>query len=181
MWEKKCKESKDKLIINLSDYFVLHKILETANSENQYFSRRPRLKVDFFFFECPKGYFFQDSCIWKVRGFTGWFIKQGREIYHCGLRKDLKGIFHTSKRQDNFLYVKGVSFVILTKCDSKGVLFVSKLVYKRARGCTSGRILSSPPPSPNPPASPVWNFIQFPWSISPSWRPLKLCVEFSIL
>ena len=44
--KKKCKESKDKLIINLSDYFVLHKILETANSENQYFSRHPRLKVD---------------------------------------------------------------------------------------------------------------------------------------
>ena len=38
---------------------------------------------------------------------------------------------------------KGVSFVILTKCDSKGVLFLSKLVYKRARGWTSGR---SPPP-----------------------------------
>ena len=44
--KKKCKESKDKLIINLSDYFVLHKILETANSENKYFSRHPRLKVD---------------------------------------------------------------------------------------------------------------------------------------
>ena len=28
--------------------------------------------------------------------------------------------------------MKGVSFVILTKCDSKGVLFVSKLVYKMA-------------------------------------------------
>ena len=46
--KKKCKESKDKLIINLSDYFALHKILETANSENQDFSRHPRLKVDFF-------------------------------------------------------------------------------------------------------------------------------------
>ena len=61
--EKKCKESKDKLIINLLDYFVLHKILETAKSENQDCRRHPRLKVDFFFFECPKGYFFQDSCI----------------------------------------------------------------------------------------------------------------------
>ena len=49
MKKKKCKESKDKLIINLSDYFVLHKILETANSENDNFSRHPRLKVDFFF------------------------------------------------------------------------------------------------------------------------------------
>ena len=48
MKKRKCKESKDKLIINLSDYFVLHKILETANSENQDFSRHPRLKVDFF-------------------------------------------------------------------------------------------------------------------------------------
>ena len=68
MKKKKCKESKDKLIINLSDYFVLHKILETANSENQDFSRHPRqermsilscprLKVDFFKF--PKGYFFR--------------------------------------------------------------------------------------------------------------------------
>ena len=65
--KKKCKESKDKLIINLSDYFVLHKILETANSENQDFSRHsrqermsilscPRLKVDFFLI--PKGVFF---------------------------------------------------------------------------------------------------------------------------
>ena len=44
--KKKIKESKGKLIINLSDYFVLHKILETANSEDQYFSRHPRLKVD---------------------------------------------------------------------------------------------------------------------------------------
>ena len=44
--KKKCKESKDKLIIKLSDYFVLHKILKTANSEDQYFSRHPRLKVD---------------------------------------------------------------------------------------------------------------------------------------
>ena len=61
-------ESKDKLIINLSDYFVLHKILETANSENQDFSRHSRLKVDlfllllfiyFFIFLCPKGYFFR--------------------------------------------------------------------------------------------------------------------------
>ena len=59
--EKKCKESKDKLIINVSDYFVLHKIIETANSEDQYFtlSRHPRLKVDL----CPNGYLFQDSCI----------------------------------------------------------------------------------------------------------------------
>ena len=48
--KKKCKESKDKLIINISDYFVLHKILETANSENDDFSRHPRLKMDFFFF-----------------------------------------------------------------------------------------------------------------------------------
>ena len=46
--KKKCRESKDKLIINLSNYFVLHKILETANSENQDCSRHPRLKVDFF-------------------------------------------------------------------------------------------------------------------------------------
>ena len=46
MWKKKFKESKGKLIINLSDYFVLHKILETANSEDQYFSGHPRLKVD---------------------------------------------------------------------------------------------------------------------------------------
>ena len=52
-------------------------------------------------------------------------------------------ILYLSKRQDNFLYVKGVSFFILTKCDSKGVIFLSKLVYKKARGCTSGR--SSPP------------------------------------
>ena len=44
--KKKCKESKDKLIINLSNYFVLHKILKTANSEDQYFSKHPRLKVD---------------------------------------------------------------------------------------------------------------------------------------
>ena len=79
--KKKCKESKDKLIVNLSDYFVLHKILETANSENQDFSRHPRqermsilscprLKVDFY----PKGYFFQDSCISKGRGFRHWLI-----------------------------------------------------------------------------------------------------------
>ena len=61
--KKKCKESKDKLIINLSDYFVLHKILETANSENDNFSRHPRLKVDFFFFSMPKGVLFQYSCI----------------------------------------------------------------------------------------------------------------------
>ena len=46
--KKKSRESKDKLIINLSNYFVLHKILETANSENQDCSRHPRLKVDFF-------------------------------------------------------------------------------------------------------------------------------------
>ena len=38
MLKKKCKESKDKLIKNLLDYFVLHKILETANSEDQYFT-----------------------------------------------------------------------------------------------------------------------------------------------
>ena len=45
--KKKCKESKDReLIINLSDYFVLHKILKTANFEDQYFSKHPRLKVD---------------------------------------------------------------------------------------------------------------------------------------
>ena len=58
--KKKYKESKDKLIINLSDYFVLYKILETANSENQDFSRHPRLKVDFssFFFLMPKGVLF---------------------------------------------------------------------------------------------------------------------------
>ena len=56
MWKKKCKESKDKLIINLSDYFVLHKILETANFENQDFNRHPRLKVDFFLM--PKGVLF---------------------------------------------------------------------------------------------------------------------------
>ena len=37
------------LIINLSNYFVRHKILETANSENQDCSRHPRLKVDCFF------------------------------------------------------------------------------------------------------------------------------------
>ena len=55
---KKCKESKDKLIINLSDYFVLHKILETANSENQDFSRHPRLKVDFFL-NAQRGTFFR--------------------------------------------------------------------------------------------------------------------------
>ena len=48
MKKKKCKESKDKLIIDISDYFVLHKILETANSENQDFRRHHRLKVDFF-------------------------------------------------------------------------------------------------------------------------------------
>ena len=47
--KKKCKESKDKLIINHSDYFVLHKIMETANSENQDFNRHPRLKVVLFF------------------------------------------------------------------------------------------------------------------------------------
>ena len=46
MRKKKCEESKDKLIINLSDYFVLHKILKTANFEDQYFSKHPRLKVD---------------------------------------------------------------------------------------------------------------------------------------
>ena len=57
--KKKCKESKDKLIINLSNYFVLHKILETANSENQYFSRHPRLKVDFFFLNAQRGTFFR--------------------------------------------------------------------------------------------------------------------------
>ena len=54
--KKKCRESKDKLIINLSNYFVLHKILETANSENQDCSRHPRLKVDFFLM--PKGVLF---------------------------------------------------------------------------------------------------------------------------
>ena len=42
----------------------------------------------------------------------------------------------------------GVSFVILTKCDSKGVLFLSKLVYKRVRSCTSGRSTAPPPPPP---------------------------------
>ena len=61
--KKKCKESKDKLIINLSNYFVLHKILETANSENQDCSRHPRLKVDcfffFFFFNAQRGTFFR--------------------------------------------------------------------------------------------------------------------------
>ena len=44
--KKKCKESKDKLIITLQDYFVLHKILETANSEDKYFRIYPRLKGD---------------------------------------------------------------------------------------------------------------------------------------
>ena len=59
--KKKCKESKDKLIINLSNYFVRHKILETANSENQDCSRHPRLKVDcfFFFFNAQRGTFFR--------------------------------------------------------------------------------------------------------------------------
>ena len=60
--KKKCKESKDKLIINLSNYFVRHKILETANSENQDCSRHPRLKVDcffFFFFDAQRGNFFR--------------------------------------------------------------------------------------------------------------------------
>ena len=50
--KKKCKESKDKLIINLSDYFVLHKIMETANSEDQYFRRYPRLKGDLWLLFC---------------------------------------------------------------------------------------------------------------------------------
>ena len=50
MKKKKCKESKGKLIINLSNYFVRHKILETANSENQDCSRHPRLKLAWFFF-----------------------------------------------------------------------------------------------------------------------------------
>ena len=60
MKKKKCKESKDReLIINLSDYVVLHKILETANSEDQYFSRHPRLKVDFFFWNAQRGTFFR--------------------------------------------------------------------------------------------------------------------------
>ena len=65
--KKKCKESKDKLIINLSNYFVRHKILETAKSENQDCSRHPRLKVDFFcccfvlffFFNAQRGTFFR--------------------------------------------------------------------------------------------------------------------------
>ena len=64
MWKKKCKESKDKLIINLSNYFVRHKILETANSENQDCSRHPRLQVDgffffVFFFNAQRGTFFR--------------------------------------------------------------------------------------------------------------------------
>ena len=65
--KKKCKESKDgELIINLSDYFVLHKILESANSEDQYFtlSRHPRLKVDL----CPKGYGFEACYCWSPIG-----------------------------------------------------------------------------------------------------------------
>ena len=59
--EKKCKESKDKLIINLSNYFIRHKILETANSENQDCRRHPRLKVNFFFFffNAQRGTFFR--------------------------------------------------------------------------------------------------------------------------
>ena len=52
--KKKCKESKDKLIINLSEYFVLHKILETGNSEDQYFSRQPRLNVDLWIPVCER-------------------------------------------------------------------------------------------------------------------------------
>ena len=58
MKKRKCKESKDKLIINLLDYFVLHKILETANSENQDCRRHPRLKVDFFL-NAQRGTFFR--------------------------------------------------------------------------------------------------------------------------
>ena len=51
------------------------------------------------------------------------------------------------KKQDNFIYVNGVSFVILTKCDSEGVLFPSKLVYKRVRGWTAGRSPTLPYPT----------------------------------
>ena len=80
--KKKCKESKDKLIINLSDYFVLHKILETANSENQDCSRHPRqermsilscprLKVDFFLMS--KGVLFSGFLYMKGKGFN-WLI-----------------------------------------------------------------------------------------------------------
>ena len=64
--KKKCKESKDKLIINLSNYFVRHKILETAKSENQDCSRHPRLQsglffvfLFFFFFNAQRGTFFR--------------------------------------------------------------------------------------------------------------------------
>ena len=60
MKKEKRKVSKDKLIINLSDYFVLLKILETVNYEDQYFIRLPRLKGVLGFFLYLKGYLFQD-------------------------------------------------------------------------------------------------------------------------
>ena len=70
--KKKYKESKDKVIINLSDYFVLHKIMATANSEDQYFRRisllliygisfRHKKEAIYGFFFVPKGVPF--SCL----------------------------------------------------------------------------------------------------------------------
>ena len=131
--KKKCKESKDKLIILLSDYFDLHKILKTANSEDQYFSRHPGLKVDLWIPVYERvGVSLVD--LWN---------KVGKSVIAvCGIEGPKRCILYLWKRQDNFLYVKGVSFVLLTKCDSKGVLFLLKLVYKRVRDWTSGR---SPP------------------------------------
>lgn len=71
--KKKRKESKDKLIINLSDYFVLLKILETVNSEDQYFSRHPRLKKGLRLLFVPKGAPLSGFLYMKGRGFH-WLI-----------------------------------------------------------------------------------------------------------
>ena len=89
--------------------------------------------------------------------FSGFLYMKGQGL-HWGIYKIWQGnlslrsaeepkrcILYLSKRQDNFLCVEGVSFVILTKCDSKGVLFLSKLVYERVRGWTSGRSPTLPP------------------------------------
>ena len=103
----------------------------------------PQIKSGLFFFLMPKGVLFSGFLYMKGQGFH-WLIYKIRQG-NLSLRSaegPKRCILYLWKRQDNFLCVKGVSFVTLTKCNSKGVLFQSKLVYKRVRGLTSGR---SPP------------------------------------
>ena len=136
----------------------------------------------------PKGFLFQLSGKWNVSEFTCWSIWMCREISHFVGKKaqkdqqvDFNAVKKLRKRSGFVIYlwyfkesaftvverdakfytwcVKGVSFI--NRRYTKGGTFLSKTVYKRVRGRTSGWSL------------PVYHFCSTPQDVVNSWRSPK--------